>query len=65
MVKKIIALVLAGLMIFPFAACKSSGADTSKQVTLTWVINQDKQKDTDVVEKEINNLFQNCILLDS
>ena len=57
MVKKIIALVLAGLMIFPFAACKSSGADTSKQVTLTWVINQDKQKDTDVVEKEINNLL--------
>lgn len=56
MFKKIVAAVLAGMLIcVSFAGCGSSKDDGSEQVNVTWVINQDKQADTDVVEKEINN----------
>ena len=61
MLKRLSALCIAGLMALTFIGCGSSKTDTSKNVKLTWVINQDKQKDTDVVEKEINKLLETLL----
>ena len=61
MLKRLLALGVAGLMALTFIGCGSSKADTSKKVTLTWVINQEKQKDADSVEKEINKLLETLL----
>lgn len=62
MYKRITALVLAGAMMVPLAACKSEQeAQKSDVPTLTWLVPGDKQNDMARVTEKINEMLEEKI----
>lgn len=61
MLKKSLSLLLAVCMVaFVFAGCGKK-VDTSKEVTLKWILFNAEQQDADVVEKEFNKQLEKFI----
>ena len=61
MFKKLLSTALAALMIVAcFAGCKGK-ADTSKEVTLKWILFNAQQKDSELVQEEFNKQLKSLL----